>query len=125
MRRRFLAPLLICVTLLAQLVAPIAAAGAMARMEGAEGAVACKMHAQHAAPSAESGAPAEKTNAGHDHASCVFCQLGVGAAPEIAPVVVSLRQSGLRAAVPLPAGGPAPESPYNRNAPARAPPSLV
>jgi hypothetical protein len=125
MRPRLLAPLIVCVALLTQLFAPISVAGQMGRMSAAVGAPHCEMHALHAAPAAENGQPPAGNPTKHDHEACVFCRLGASAPTNFETPTVARRETlptRIRAASAKCAIA---AIYYNRNAPARAPPSLV
>lgn len=125
MRPRFLTALIICVTLMAQLVAPISAAGPMARMSSAVDAVQCEMHAHHAGAATDATQPPAGDEGKHDHASCVFCQLGASAPPGHEPAPVARLETLARRIVVVFASRTIATFYFNRNAPARAPPSLV
>lgn len=125
MKRRLLAPLVLCVALLTQLLAPVSAAGQMARMGSDVDGVECEMHAHHAGSKA---APVQAPAGGaaqHDHASCVFCQLGASASPAFeAPAPDRVHAPAIRI-VFTPFEREIRVFSFNRNAPARAPPSFV
>lgn len=125
MKRRLLAPLILCVALLTQLVAPVSAAGQMARMGSAADGVECEMHAHHAgSKAAPVQAPAGRV-AKHDHASCVFCQLGASASPAFEAPVSDRVNAPATSFIFTSFEREIRVFSFNRNAPARAPPSFV
>jgi len=128
MHRRLFATLMICVTLLAQLGAPIA--GGPAAKDGVfANAIQCKAHPVVAAPAGDGIATQRDSNkkapATHDHASCSLCQPGASDQP-IETGALPVRKVDLHWRIVL----AEPDAPivgfsFNRSASARAPPSHV
>ena len=128
MRRKLIATLIICITLVMQFGASLS--GAAAARDGFSASPWC--HKQSAAIAAASPAASvdEKTAPGgapgtHDHASCSFCQIGFTAALFETTVFEALAIEPYRRIALI-----VPETPkrgfsFNRSAPARAPPSLA
>lgn len=124
MPRRLLAALLVCVVMTMQVGASVAGAsgmwngdahcGARARLAGPDS------NADRARDAGGGGVPAA-----HDHASCPFCQLGAGAAPADSPASAARLVGHFWRAVITKRDACAIPAVFDRNTPARAPPSHV
>lgn len=130
MRRKMIATLIICVTLVMQFGASLS--GAAAARDGFADSPWC--HNQAAV--VDAAAPADrvsfngKTSPGgapleHDHASCSFCQIGFTAALLETSVFEALVIEPYRRIALIEPASPATRVVFNRSAPARAPPSLI
>jgi hypothetical protein len=124
MHKRLLASLIVCVALLTQLGASLwGAAAARDGYAGCHKSVAIHKIA-NAGVLGDTATPGEAPTP-HDHASCFLCQLGFTAISSGAPLLPMARlQLYWRVAMDAPGGSPRPNV-FNRNAPARAPPSLI
>jgi hypothetical protein len=125
MRRRLLASLIVCVALLTQIAA--SHWGATAMRDGYPGCHRQTVSIDDAqllsgGEKSSSRLPVDQSTP-HDHASCSLCQLGFSFIGVAAPAE-HVRALALEWRIELPTTESAPHaSAFNRNAPARAPPS--